>query len=79
MYFYLYAYAYFYSDSHFHLHCHLYNNHMEQVQTQLARQPFAYPLLRIKRQPASIFDYQLEDFEVEDYLHHPAIKAPVSV
>ncbi|RRD56156.1 thymidylate synthase [Comamonadaceae bacterium OH2545_COT-014] len=59
--------------------CHIYSNHMEQVQTQLARQPFAWPTLRIKRRPPSIFDYEYEDFELLDYQHHPAIKAPVAV
>lgn len=59
--------------------CHIYNNHFEQVQTQLSRQPFAYPTLHIKRKPASIFDYEFEDFEVLGYEHHPAIKAPVAV
>jgi thymidylate synthase len=59
--------------------CHLYNNHFEQVQTQLAREPLPYPLLNIKRKPDSIFDYAYEDFEVLDYQHHPAIKAPVAV
>ena len=61
--------------------CHLYNNHFEQVQTQLARAPkaYPYPTLRILRRPDSIFDYQYEDFEVLHYQHHPAIKAPVAV
>ena len=59
--------------------CHLYDNHAEQVQTQLARAPHPYPLLNIKRRPDSIFDYQFEDFEVLHYVHHPAIKAPVAV
>ena len=59
--------------------CHIYNNHFEQVQTQLARRPFAYPLLHIKRRPASIFDYEFDDFEVREYECHPAIKAPVAV
>ena len=59
--------------------CHIYSNHFEQVQTQLARQPYAYPTLQIKRRPASIFDYAYEDFEVVGYEHHPAIKAPVAV
>ena len=59
--------------------CHIYNNHFEHVQTQLSRQPFAYPTLHIKRKPASIFDYEFEDFEVLGYEHHPAIKAPVAV
>src|SRR5574344_2536980 len=59
--------------------CHLYNNHLQQVQTQLARAPYPYPTLHIQRRPASIFDYTLEDFEVLHYQHHPAIKAPVAV
>ena len=59
--------------------CHLYNNHDAQVRTQLARTPFPYPLLQIKRRPPSIFDYALEDFAVLDYECHPAIKAPVAV
>ncbi|MEO7853343.1 MAG: thymidylate synthase [Rubrivivax sp.] len=59
--------------------CHIYDNHHGQVQMQLARAPYAYPTLHIKRRPASIFDYMYEDFEVLDYQHHPAIKAPVAV
>ena len=59
--------------------CHLYDNHKEQVQTQLARSPHAYPLLNIKRRPDTIFDYAYEDFELTEYLHHPPIKAPVAV
>jgi thymidylate synthase len=59
--------------------CHLYANHAEQVDTQLERTPFPYPTLHIKRRPPSILDYEYEDFEVVDYQHHPAIKAPVAV
>jgi thymidylate synthase len=59
--------------------CHIYSNHHEQVKTQLARAPFPYPTLHIKRKPDSIFDYQFEDFEVLDYQSHAAIKAPVAV
>ena len=59
--------------------CHIYSNHFEQVQTQLARTPYPYPTLNLQRRPASIFDYQYEDFEVLCYEHHPAIKAPVAV
>ena len=59
--------------------CHIYDNHTTQVQTQLARTPYPYPLLHIKRRPATIFDYAYEDFEVLDYRHHAAIKAPVAV
>jgi thymidylate synthase len=59
--------------------CHIYSNHHEQVALQLGRTPFAYPALHIKRRPESIFDYQYEDFEVQGYECHPAIKAPVAV
>jgi thymidylate synthase len=59
--------------------CHIYSNHHEQVELQLSRQPFPYPVLHIKRKPDSIFDYRFEDFEVQDYQCHGAIKAPVAV
>jgi thymidylate synthase len=59
--------------------CHIYNNHFEQVQTQLAREPRPWPQLVIRRRPPSIFDYEYEDFAIEGYDPHPAIKAPVAV
>ena len=59
--------------------CHIYDNHHEQVQTQLARAPYPYPVLNIKRCPTSIDDYVFDDFEVLDYQHHAAIKAPVAI
>ena len=59
--------------------CHIYSNHAEQVALQLAREPYPYPVLNIKRRPASLFDYEYEDFEVRDYQCHPPIKAPVAV
>lgn len=59
--------------------CHIYKNHFEQTQLQLTREPRALPKLVIKRKPASIFDYVFEDFEIEGYDPHPAIKAPISV
>jgi thymidylate synthase len=59
--------------------CHLYSNHIEQTQLQLSREPMPLPKLSIKRKPASIFDYQFDDFEFEGYQSHPAIKAPVAV
>ena len=52
---------------------------LEQVRTQLAREPYPYPTLRLTRRPDSIFDYRFEDFAVEGYQHHPGIKAPVAV
>ncbi len=59
--------------------CHIYSNHFEQVREQLSRAPRPYPTLVIKRQPASIFDYEFDDFAFEGYDPHPAIKAPVAV
>ena len=59
--------------------CHLYSNHAEQVALQLSREPRPYPTLVIKRKPPTIFDYAFEDFEVQGYDPHPAIKAPVAV
>ena len=58
---------------------HLYSNHHEQAQLQLSRTPMAPPRLHIKRQPADIFSYQFDDFDIQDYHSHPAIKAPVAV
>ncbi len=59
--------------------CHIYSNHHSQVEEQLSRAPFPYPVLNIKRRPADVFGYAYEDFEVLEYQHHPAIKAPVAV
>jgi thymidylate synthase len=59
--------------------CHLYVNHLDQVETQLARAPYPLPTLVIKRRPASLYEYRYEDFEIVDYRFHPAIKAPVAV
>jgi thymidylate synthase len=59
--------------------CHVYDNHREQIETQLARDPYPYPSLALRRRPASIFDYEFEDFDVVGYRHHPAIRAPVAV
>jgi thymidylate synthase len=59
--------------------CHIYDNHTEQVATQLSRTPLPPPRLVIKRKPASISGYEFEDFEIADYQSHAAIKAPVAV
>ncbi|WP_027409774.1 thymidylate synthase [Anoxybacillus tepidamans] len=58
---------------------HLYTNHIEQAKLQLSREPRPLPKLVIKRKPASIFEYQFEDFEIVDYDPHPHIKATVAV
>lgn len=59
--------------------CHLYANHMQQVEEQLGREPFALPTMRINPNVKSIFDFTFEDFELCDYQAHPHIKAPVAV
>ena len=59
--------------------CHLYSNHLEQVDLQLSREFFPLPKLNVLRKPASIFDYEFEDFEIVGYESHPHIKAPVAV
>ncbi|WP_430533947.1 thymidylate synthase [Listeria rocourtiae] len=58
---------------------HLYNNHIEQVKEQLAREPRALPRLVLSEKPASIFDFDVADVTLEGYNPHPAIKAPISV
>lgn len=57
---------------------HVYDNHVEQVETQLAREPYPYPSLRLAPRD-SIFDYEFEDVEVLGYVSHPTIKAPIAV
>jgi thymidylate synthase len=59
--------------------CHLYLNHLEQVELQLTRSPYPLPRLAIRRKPPSLFEYSFEDFEILDYHHHAAIKAPIAV
>lgn len=61
--------------------CHLYLNHLTDdiVFEQLRREPRALPQLHIRRKPASIFDYQYDDFEFENYDPHPVIKAPIAI
>jgi thymidylate synthase len=58
---------------------HIYSNHIDQVKEQLTRTPKKLPELIIKRRPASIYDYNFEDFEVVNYDAYPTIKAPISV
>jgi thymidylate synthase len=58
---------------------HLYNNHLEQTDLQLSREPYALPTIRINPDVKSIFDFKFEDFELLDYQCHPHIKAPISI
>jgi thymidylate synthase len=52
---------------------------MEQALLQLSRAERPLPKLVIKRKPESLFDYRFDDFEINGYDPHPAIKAPVAV
>lgn len=59
--------------------CHIYSNHMQQVQTQLAREPRAWPSMKLNPNKKDVFSFEYEDFTLEGYDPHPGIKAPVAV
>lgn len=58
---------------------HLYANHLEQVETQLEREPYPLPIMHIRDRGQDIFDFEFDDFELEGYQYHPHIKAEVAV
>jgi thymidylate synthase len=58
---------------------HIYSNHLEQVQTQLERKPYPLPFMKLNPAVMDLFDFKFEDFSLENYQSHPAIKAPVAV
>jgi thymidylate synthase len=58
---------------------HIYNNHLEQVQLQLSRKPYPLPNMKLNPNIKNILDFSFDDFTIENYQCHPAIKAPVAV
>jgi thymidylate synthase len=58
---------------------HLYNNHVEQANLQLSRDPYPLPTMKINPAIKDIFGFSFEDFTLEGYQSHPGIKAPVAV
>jgi thymidylate synthase len=54
--------------------CHIYDDHFEQVNEQLSRDPHSFPTLEIVSKKDNINDYVIEDFKIIDYQHHPSIK-----
>ncbi len=58
---------------------HIYLNHIEQVKLQLTRKPFDPPAMRLNPAVKDIFDFQYEDFVLENYQAHPHIKGEISV
>ncbi len=58
---------------------HIYANHLEQVNTQLSREPRPLPKMKINPEVKSVFDFKFEDFELIDYNPYPGIKAPVAI
>jgi thymidylate synthase len=58
---------------------HIYLNHLEQVRTQLQREPYPAPTMHINPERKDLFGFVYEDFELQNYRHHPLIRAPISV
>ena len=58
---------------------HIYNNHVEQVDLQLSREPKSLPRMKINPEVKDIFAFKYEDFELEGYHPHPGIKAPIAI
>jgi thymidylate synthase len=58
---------------------HVYNNHIEPLKVQLSREPMPFPTIEFKRKVDDIEDFQMDDFEIKDYLSHPAVSMAMAV
>ena len=58
---------------------HIYNNHFEQVEKQLSREPKSLPMMKLNPEIKNIFDFDFNDFTLENYDPYPGIKAPVAI
>jgi thymidylate synthase len=58
---------------------HIYNNHIQQIELQLSREPRALPKMVLNPDVKSIFDFKFEDFTLENYNPHPHIKGAVAI
>jgi len=58
---------------------HLYLNHLEHIDTQLSRDPYPLPVMCLDPEVETLFDFRYEHFRLENYRHHPAIRAPIAV
>ena len=63
-----------YEFVHFMGNCHIYEEHIEPIKEQLGREPHRFPTISIKQVRENINDYCVEDFEVQNYTSHEAIK-----
>lgn len=68
-----------YEFIHYGGNCHIYKDHIEQVKTQISRTPYEFPTLKILNKKENISDYTIDDFKLENYQHHPKIKAAMVV
>jgi thymidylate synthase len=58
---------------------HLYQNHIEQMKEQLSREVRSFPTLILNKEKSSVFDFDMDDIQIEGYNPHPTIKAPIAV
>ena len=58
---------------------HIYLNHLEQVKTQLAREPFPLPLMKINPEKKDLFGFVFDDFDLQNYQCHAGIRAPIAI